>query len=49
MSRGEVDMLHWMSRAAVEIIGQAGLGYSFDNLQEEESANPYTLAAKNFV
>ena len=25
-------MLNWMSRAALELIGQGGLGYSFDRL-----------------
>ncbi|KAJ3559695.1 hypothetical protein NM688_g182 [Phlebia brevispora] len=28
----EVDMLTWMGRAALELIGQGGLGYSFDPL-----------------
>ncbi len=28
----EVDMLSWMGRTALELIGQAGLGYSFDPL-----------------
>lgn len=31
----EVDVLDWMSRAALELIGQAGLGYSFDPLVED--------------
>ncbi|KAJ3534433.1 hypothetical protein NM688_g7137 [Phlebia brevispora] len=34
-ARKEVDILNWMSRAALEIIGQAGLGYSFDPLTHE--------------
>ena len=28
----ELDMLAWMTRTALELIGQAGLGYSFDPL-----------------
>ncbi|KAI0355902.1 cytochrome P450 [Trametes cingulata] len=28
----EVDMIGWMSRTALELMGQAGLGYSFDPL-----------------
>ncbi len=28
----EVDMIAWMGRTALELIGQAGLGYSFDSL-----------------
>ncbi|OBZ67681.1 hypothetical protein A0H81_12357 [Grifola frondosa] len=44
---GEVDMLGWMGRAALELIGQAGLGYSFDPLVENVP-NPYGDAIKNF-
>ncbi|KAJ3559692.1 hypothetical protein NM688_g189 [Phlebia brevispora] len=28
----EIDILNWMSRTALELIGQGGLGYSFDPL-----------------
>ncbi|KAI0760700.1 cytochrome P450 [Fomes fomentarius] len=28
----EIDMLNWMGRTALELIGQTGLGYSFDPL-----------------
>ena len=28
----ELDMAAWMGRTALEIIGQGGLGYSFDRL-----------------
>ncbi|CCM01001.1 uncharacterized protein FIBRA_03049 [Fibroporia radiculosa] len=31
----EIDMLSWMGRTALELIGQGGLGYSFDPLTEE--------------
>ncbi|KAL6304705.1 cytochrome P450 monooxygenase [Sparassis latifolia] len=31
----ELDMLGWMGRAALELIGQGGLGYSFDPLTKE--------------
>ena len=31
----EIDMFHWMARTALELIGQGGLGYSFDPLTEE--------------
>ena len=31
----EIDVLNWMGRAALELIGQAGLGYSFDPLVED--------------
>ncbi|THU78506.1 cytochrome P450 [Dendrothele bispora CBS 962.96] len=36
----EIDMLSWMSRTALELIGQAGLGYSFDNLANETVTHP---------
>ncbi|KAI0657085.1 cytochrome P450 [Cubamyces menziesii] len=41
----EVDMLAWMGRTALELIGQAGLGYSFDPLVEE-SADEFAVAVK---
>ncbi|OBZ67845.1 Docosahexaenoic acid omega-hydroxylase CYP4F3 [Grifola frondosa] len=44
----EVDMLGWMGRTALELIGQAGLGYSFDPLVED-MPNPYGDAIKNFL
>ncbi|KAI0717432.1 cytochrome P450 [Cerioporus squamosus] len=31
----EVDMLSWMGRTTLEVLGQAGLGYSFDPLIED--------------
>ncbi|KAI0733602.1 cytochrome P450 [Fomitopsis betulina] len=31
----EIDMLGWMGRTALELIGQGGLGYSFDPLVED--------------
>ena len=42
----EVDIQNWMSRTALELIGQAGLGYSFDPLTEEvkDGRGPGTAA-----
>ncbi|KAF7365708.1 Docosahexaenoic acid omega-hydroxylase CYP4F3 [Mycena venus] len=42
----EVDILHWMNRCALELIGQGGLGYSFDNLADNphEPTHPYSGA-----
>ncbi|KAG5638782.1 hypothetical protein H0H81_010203 [Sphagnurus paluster] len=37
----EINILHWMSRSALEMIGQSGLGHSFDSLTNEESENLY--------
>ncbi|TCD64201.1 cytochrome P450-dit2 [Steccherinum ochraceum] len=41
----DIDMTVWMSRVALELIGQAGLGYSFDPLTEEV-VHPYASAIK---
>ena len=38
-------MLHWMGRTALEIVGQAGLGHSFDPLVED-CEDPYSQAVK---
>ena len=40
-------MLVWMSRTALELIGQAGLGYSFDPLVSE-SPDEFAIAVKSF-
>ncbi|KAF7432814.1 cytochrome P450-dit2 [Pleurotus ostreatus] len=42
----EIDMLNWMSRTALEYIGQGGLGYSFDSFNQK-SINPYSQAVKD--
>ena len=41
-------MVSWMGRTAAELIGQAGLGYSFDSLAEE-SSDTYGGALKLLV
>lgn len=41
-------MLHWMGRAALEIVGQAGLGHSFDPLVGDHE-DPYSQAVKGIV
>ncbi|KAI0333106.1 cytochrome P450 [Cubamyces sp. BRFM 1775] len=33
----EIDVLGWMSRTALDLIGQGGLGYSFDPLTEDKA------------
>lgn len=38
-------MLGWMGRTALELIGQGGLGYSFDPLVEDK-ADAYGEAIK---
>ena len=43
----EVDMLSWMGRTALELIGQAGLGYSFDPLVAD-TPDDFASAIKAF-
>ncbi|KAI0631279.1 cytochrome P450 [Trametes polyzona] len=45
----EIDMLNWMGRTALELIGQAGLGYSFDPLEEDVTPDVYADAIKAYV
>lgn len=44
----EIDIAGWMSRTALELVGQGGLGHSFDPLIEETS-DEYTEAVKALV
>lgn len=44
----ELDIAEWMGRTALELIGQGGLGYSFDPLTEETS-DEFTAAVKALV
>ena len=41
-------MMDWMTRAALEIIGQGGLGYSFDSM-DINAKNVYANATKNLL
>ncbi|KAI9063759.1 cytochrome P450 [Trametes sanguinea] len=45
----DIDVLDWMGRTALEIIGEAGMGHSFDPLVEDEATDPYTKAAKDYL
>lgn len=44
----EIDMVSWMGRTALEIIGQVGLGHSFDPLTAD-SDNKYGDALKSLT
>ena len=44
-----LDINYWISRAALEIIGQAGLGYSFENLDDENATTEYARAVKDLL
>lgn len=41
-------MMEWMSRVALELIGQGGLGYKFNAL-DEDVKNVYGEAARGFM
>ncbi|KAG6916982.1 hypothetical protein DXG01_004411, partial [Tephrocybe rancida] len=43
-----LDMSEWMSRVALETVGQTILGYSFDPL-DSPANNPYTSAVKELI
>lgn len=45
----EIDVLHWMTRTALELIGQSGMGYSFDTLEDENDYHPYSRSVKRFM
>ncbi|KAH9933804.1 cytochrome P450, partial [Fomitopsis serialis] len=44
----ELDVLYWMGRASLELIGQGGLGHSFDPLIEDRE-DPYGQAVKALI
>ncbi|KAF8962739.1 cytochrome P450 [Flammula alnicola] len=45
----EIDVLSWMTRTALELIGQSGLGYSFDSLTEGGIPHPYSTSTKQLI
>lgn len=46
----DIDVLHWMGRAALEFIGQAGMGSSFDPLTPgSDATNVVGKALKEFL
>ena len=44
----ELDMLSWMGRTTLEVLGQAGLGHSFDPLIEDRP-DEFANAVKGFL
>ena len=48
MLRIQIEILSWMTRTALELIGQSGFGYSFDNLAEGSVPSPYAVSVKKF-
>ncbi|KAG8743051.1 cytochrome P450-dit2 [Ceratobasidium sp. 414] len=43
----DIDIFPWMTAAALELVGEAGLGYSFNSF--EGKRNEYSVAIKNVV
>ena len=44
----DLDVLAWMGRTALELVGQGMMGYSFDPLTEEVH-NDFAEAVKSFM
>ncbi|KAJ3512933.1 hypothetical protein NMY22_g15191 [Coprinellus aureogranulatus] len=44
-----IEVLNWMTRTALELIGQSGLGYSFDPLTENGKEHRFSVSAKLLV
>ncbi|KZP31929.1 cytochrome P450 [Athelia psychrophila] len=42
-------MIHWVSRTALEIVGESALGYSFNDLGFESRPNEYSEALKSLA
>ncbi|KIK69207.1 hypothetical protein GYMLUDRAFT_35277 [Collybiopsis luxurians FD-317 M1] len=45
----EIDLLGWMARTALELIGQSGFGYSFDNMEDDVPKHKYSIVIKDLV
>lgn len=45
----EIDVMHWITRTALELIMQSGLGYSIDSLADNSDLHPYSVAAKQLT
>ena len=44
----EIDILNWVTRTALELVGQGGLGHSFDPL-DRDWQNPYAEILKSLM
>lgn len=45
----EIELMQWLSRTALELIGQAGLGYSFENFETDAPTSEYSSAVKDLL
>lgn len=48
-SNKEVDVLHWISRAALEAVAQGGMGTNFDLFSSKDATHPMLEAVKNIM
>ncbi|KAH6909120.1 cytochrome P450 [Coprinopsis sp. MPI-PUGE-AT-0042] len=42
----EIEVFEWLTRAALELVGQSGFGYSFDPLTEDAKEHPFVTSVK---
>ncbi|KJA27942.1 hypothetical protein HYPSUDRAFT_34176 [Hypholoma sublateritium FD-334 SS-4] len=45
----EIEVVAWMTRTALELVCQSGLGHSFDTLEDDTAPHPYAAAVKTLV
>ncbi len=45
----QVNILGWMGRTAFEIVGQSGLGASFDPMTDEDTSHPFSNILKDLL
>ena len=47
--RIQIKILSWMTRTALELIGQSGFGYSFDDFTEDSTRSAYAVSVKQYM
>ena len=45
----QIEVVSWMTRTALELICQSGLGTSFDTLVDDTAPHPYATSAKTLM
>ncbi|KAF9524825.1 cytochrome P450 [Crepidotus variabilis] len=45
----EIDVLSWLTRTALELVAQCGLGCSFDTLTKDNEKHPYAVATQQLI
>ena len=49
LRRIQIEILSWMTRTALELIGQSGFGYSFDDFTEDSTRSVYAVSIKQYM